>query len=63
MSDQEAPSIAAITGHTIKSVTTILERYLVRTSEAAAAATTKRIENSAELLEIFGTPKAQGLSL
>lgn len=55
----EVPGIAAITGHTIKSVETILERYLVRTSEAAAAATDKRMQNSAELLEIFGAPKQE----
>jgi hypothetical protein len=53
----EVPGIAAITGHTIKSVETILERYLVRTSEAAAATTDKRMANSAELLEIFGGTK------
>lgn len=36
--------IGGITGHTPKSVETILNRYLVRTSELAAAATAKRLE-------------------
>lgn len=47
------PEIAAITGHTITSVEAILERYLVRTSELAQAATTKRLANSAELVALF----------
>lgn len=50
------PEIAAITGHTIASVEAILERYLVRTSELAAAATTKRLANSADIAALFPAP-------
>lgn len=38
-----ALEIAGITGHTIKSVDQILDRYLVRTSDLAVAATQKRL--------------------
>ena len=37
------PQIAGITGHTPKSVETILNRYLIRTSELASAATALRL--------------------
>lgn len=37
------PQIAAITGNTLRSVEQILERYLVRTSDLAASATTRRL--------------------
>lgn len=41
--------IAGITGHTPKSVEQILTRYLVRTSDLAAAATAKRLELGNEI--------------
>lgn len=50
------PQIAAITGHTLKSVYDILKRYLVMTSGLADEATSKRMELGNELAaldEIF----------
>ena len=41
--------IAGITGHTIKSVEQILDRYLVRTSDLAAAAAAKRLAYDAAI--------------
>ncbi len=38
------PLIAAISGHTLASVTSILERYVVRTAKMARAAFAKRLE-------------------
>lgn len=40
----DAPLIATFSGHTIKSVEQILDRYLVRTSELATIAANKRME-------------------
>lgn len=44
----DIPGISAITGHTLKSVTMILERYLVRTGAMAEGAFRKRIEHEAK---------------
>ncbi|MEE8277053.1 MAG: hypothetical protein V3R75_07915 [Alphaproteobacteria bacterium] len=41
------PLVAAISGHTLASVNTILERYLVRTRKMARAAFAKRLEADA----------------
>lgn len=40
--------IASITGHTIRSVETIIERYLIRTGAMARAAFRKRLEQEGE---------------
>ena len=42
------PWQSGVTGHTPKSIDTIIERYLVRTAKLAARAFAKRLESEAE---------------
>lgn len=54
------PEIAAITGHTIKSVYSILERYLVTNSALAKVAMQKRLQMDTEIVALMdGTSKDQ----
>jgi hypothetical protein len=43
LNNEPIAEIAAITGHSLKTVDTILERYLVRTGTLAASAFQKRL--------------------
>ncbi len=46
-SGREISEIAAITGHSIRAVETIVDRCLVRTSKLVRAASTKRLAGAA----------------
>jgi hypothetical protein len=57
------PMIAAVTGHTLGSVTQILDRYLIRTGRLAAEATKLRLAGDVRhRLEIFETQGQLALS-
>jgi hypothetical protein len=51
------PEIAAITGHTIKSVHAILQRYLVMSSALADTAMAKRLTLDTEIAALLPAPK------
>jgi hypothetical protein len=51
------PEIASITGHTIKSVHAILQRYLVMNSAIAAAAMAKRLTLDTEIAALLPAPQ------